>query len=125
MIEQTFLPGYGAIAQLGERIVRNDEVVGSIPTSSTNFQSLTRPHNQILFRSVPKTELGGEFASTLLHEKIARVPSRKKIDLDKVMASLVTSCPKCGHQITPAEIKRVSSEEMECPACGSRFKAGQ
>jgi hypothetical protein len=27
----------GAIAQLGERIVRNDEVVGSIPTSSTIF----------------------------------------------------------------------------------------
>ena len=29
------LPIRGAIAQLGERIVRNDEVVGSIPTSST------------------------------------------------------------------------------------------
>jgi hypothetical protein len=28
-------PPHGAIAQLGERIVRNDEVVGSIPTSST------------------------------------------------------------------------------------------
>ena len=28
---------FGAIAQLGERIVRNDEVVGSIPTSSTKF----------------------------------------------------------------------------------------
>src|ERR1019366_4413908 len=28
---------FGAIAQLGERIVRNDEVVGSIPTSSTNL----------------------------------------------------------------------------------------
>src|SRR5436190_8417663 len=27
----------GAVAQLGERIVRNDEVVGSIPTSSTKF----------------------------------------------------------------------------------------
>ncbi len=27
----------GAIAQLGERIVRNDEVVGSIPTSSTQI----------------------------------------------------------------------------------------
>jgi hypothetical protein len=25
----------GAIAQLGERVVRNDEAVGSIPTSST------------------------------------------------------------------------------------------
>ena len=30
-------PRRGAIAQLGERIVRNDEVVGSIPTSSTKF----------------------------------------------------------------------------------------
>src|SRR5208282_3063453 len=30
-------PPFGAIAQLGERIVRNDEVVGSIPTSSTNL----------------------------------------------------------------------------------------
>src|SRR5436305_12563713 len=29
----------GAIAQLGERIVRNDEVVGSIPTSSTKISS--------------------------------------------------------------------------------------
>jgi hypothetical protein len=31
------IPARGAIAQLGERIVRNDEVVGSIPTSSTKF----------------------------------------------------------------------------------------
>src|SRR5579872_4571641 len=43
--KQHFLPSCGAIAQLGERIVRNDEVVGSIPTSSTKiltqyFQSL-------------------------------------------------------------------------------------
>gem|GEM_PF-5025492 len=30
----------GAIAQLGERIVRNDEVVGSIPTSSTKLWSM-------------------------------------------------------------------------------------
>ncbi len=27
--------GYGAVAQLGERYVRNVEVVGSIPTGST------------------------------------------------------------------------------------------
>ena len=33
----TFVQRSGAIAQLGERIVRNDEVVGSIPTSSTKF----------------------------------------------------------------------------------------
>jgi hypothetical protein len=31
----------GAIAQLGERIVRNDEVVGSIPTSSTKSSTAT------------------------------------------------------------------------------------
>ena len=31
---------HGAIAQLGERIVRNDEVVGSIPTSSTILSRL-------------------------------------------------------------------------------------
>jgi hypothetical protein len=28
--------GYGAVAQLVERVVRNDEVRGSIPLSSTN-----------------------------------------------------------------------------------------
>jgi hypothetical protein len=38
-----YLPTRGAIAQLGERIVRNDEVVGSIPTSSTKF-SITCRH---------------------------------------------------------------------------------
>jgi hypothetical protein len=32
--------GYGAIAQLGERIVRNDEVGGSIPPGSTSLRSL-------------------------------------------------------------------------------------
>jgi hypothetical protein len=40
----------GAIAQLGERIVRNDEVVGSIPTSSTNFS---------MHRSPPLTQDSG------------------------------------------------------------------
>ena len=30
-------PLRGAIAQLGERVVRNDEAVGSSPTSSTKF----------------------------------------------------------------------------------------
>src|SRR5262245_60318780 len=32
-------PLNGAVAQLGERIVRNDEVRGSIPLSSTNYLS--------------------------------------------------------------------------------------
>ena len=36
-IKKVNSPPRGAIAQLGERIVRNDEVVGSSPTSSTNL----------------------------------------------------------------------------------------
>jgi hypothetical protein len=30
----------GAVAQLGERLVRNEEASGSIPLSSTNFPSI-------------------------------------------------------------------------------------
>jgi hypothetical protein len=37
----------GAIAQLGERIVRNDEVVGSIPTSSTISKHLQASYFRI------------------------------------------------------------------------------
>jgi hypothetical protein len=45
----------GAIAQLGERIVRNDEVVGSIPTSSTksinNIQAIQSQSRSISLQS--------------------------------------------------------------------------
>jgi predicted RNA-binding Zn-ribbon protein involved in translation (DUF1610 family) len=44
--------------------------------------------------------------------------SRKaKINLENVLASLSTLCPKCGHQIQPSEIRRVSNTEMRCPKC--------
>jgi hypothetical protein len=35
--QSTIIPARGAIAQLGERVVRNDEAVGSSPTSSTKY----------------------------------------------------------------------------------------
>ena len=35
-------PGLGAIAQLGERLVCNQEVVGSIPSGSTNYLAWRR-----------------------------------------------------------------------------------
>jgi ribosomal protein S27AE len=50
--------------------------------------------------------------------------SRKKINLEKVLASLDTICPKCGKVITPAEVKRIDFERMECPACGEQFTQG-
>jgi hypothetical protein len=37
----------GAIAQLGERVVRNDEAVGSSPTSSTNQISDGEQRNRL------------------------------------------------------------------------------
>ena len=49
------------------------------------------------------------------------MPSRKKIDYEKVFAALNTTCPKCGRVIEPQEIRRVNFEEMLCPGCGERF----
>jgi hypothetical protein len=40
IFRQSTEQGEGAVAQLGERVVRNDEVSGSIPLSSTNHKSL-------------------------------------------------------------------------------------
>ena len=61
----------GAIAQLGERVVRNDEAVGSIPTSSTKFSityksSAVQPchtlsqKNQVRRSLLPQNDCGGE-----------------------------------------------------------------
>jgi hypothetical protein len=49
------------------------------------------------------------------------MPSRKKIDMEKVRASLNIICPKCGRIIEPQDIKRVSWEEILCPDVGNRF----
>ena len=38
--------GYGAVAQLIERVVRNDEVVGLIPICSTNLRQGERQRRQ-------------------------------------------------------------------------------
>jgi hypothetical protein len=49
------------------------------------------------------------------------MPSRKKINLEKVRASLDAVCPKCSRVIPPAEVRRIDFERIECPACGDRF----
>ena len=48
---------------------------------------------------------------------------RKKIDLKKVLESLITVCPSCGVSISPAEVMRVDAEQMRCPKCGNIFEA--
>jgi DNA-directed RNA polymerase subunit RPC12/RpoP len=49
------------------------------------------------------------------------MPRSRKINLEKVQASLDAVCPKCGALIPPAEVRRVDFERIECPVCGERF----
>jgi len=49
------------------------------------------------------------------------MPRLRKIDLEKVQASLNAVCLKCRKSISPAELHRVDFERIECPACGERF----
>ncbi len=48
---------------------------------------------------------------------------KNKINLEKVMAALNTTCPSCGYSISPAEIVRIDFERMKCPKCGEIFAA--
>ncbi len=48
----------------------------------------------------------------------------RKINRDKVQASLDTPCPKCGLSISPAMIRRVDFDRVECPKWGEKFAAG-
>jgi ribosomal protein L37AE/L43A len=47
--------------------------------------------------------------------------SSRKINLEKVRASLDVVCPKCGRVIPPAEVRRIDFERIECSVCGERF----
>jgi len=50
------------------------------------------------------------------------MPSRKKIDLQKIRASLNLICPICQCEITPGQILRITFEEINCPHCDSIVK---
>jgi len=43
---------------------------------------------------------------------------------NKLRAAQNTACPACGYAIPPAEILRVSTQEMKCPKCGVVFVPG-
>jgi predicted RNA-binding Zn-ribbon protein involved in translation (DUF1610 family) len=50
------------------------------------------------------------------------MPQSRKINLEKVLASLDTKCPKCGFTITPDLVKRRDFDRIECPKCGEKFQ---
>src|SRR5438552_5460601 len=45
----------------------------------------------------------------------APMPSKQKINLEKMKASLDTLCPKCGYSIPPEKLYRVDSDHIQCP----------
>jgi ribosomal protein L37AE/L43A len=49
------------------------------------------------------------------------MPKKKKINLADVLASLHTTCPKCGCSIPPDRVRRIDFEQVVCPECGERF----
>jgi ribosomal protein S27AE len=54
-----------------------------------------------------------------------RMPRSRKINLEKVRASLDKTCPNCGFTITPDLVKRVDFERVECPKCGEKFQPAE
>jgi predicted RNA-binding Zn-ribbon protein involved in translation (DUF1610 family) len=46
---------------------------------------------------------------------------RKKIDLQKIRASLDTTCTLCGFAISPADVQRIDFDHILCPKCGKDF----
>jgi len=50
------------------------------------------------------------------------MPSRRKINLEAVLASLNLICPKCQAEIGPSQILRITFEEPKCPHCDSIVK---
>ena len=61
----------GGIAQLGERIVRNDEVVGSIPTTSTKSSFM---HSVYILQS----ETSGKFYVGCARDPISRLAEHQR-----------------------------------------------
>jgi predicted RNA-binding Zn-ribbon protein involved in translation (DUF1610 family) len=59
--------------------------------------------------------------AALVGNVVGNVMVARKVNLEKVQASLDAVCPKCGKAISPAEVRRVDFERIECPLCGERF----
>jgi DNA-directed RNA polymerase subunit RPC12/RpoP len=49
------------------------------------------------------------------------MPARRKLDLEKIRASLNTVCPYCSASIPPEDQNRMDWEHMKCPHCGKDF----
>jgi hypothetical protein len=49
------------------------------------------------------------------------MPTRRKPDLNRVLASIKTTRPHCDYEIQPNEIRRADTENVICPKCSAIF----
>jgi hypothetical protein len=49
------------------------------------------------------------------------MPSRRKLDWDRVNELQMIVCPHCTAKIGPEKCKRVDGERLKCPWCGETF----
>jgi hypothetical protein len=54
-----------------------------------------------------------------------RMPARRKLDLEKIPASLNTVCPHCDASIPPEYQNRVDNDCMKCPLCSREFRSAK
>jgi transcription elongation factor Elf1 len=53
------------------------------------------------------------------------MPSRRKLDRDRINELLMTTCPHCDSKMQFADCKRVDGEHLECSNCGQKFIPGR
>ena len=49
------------------------------------------------------------------------MPSRKKLNWEKIREGLMLTCPHCKSRINHAECKRTDGEHLQCPRCEQAF----
>jgi len=68
--------------------------------------------------------LGREEIQPLSCDKLAGMPSRRKLNWDRINELQLTTCPHCDSKMQIADCKRVDGEHLECSRCGKRFITG-
>ena len=70
--------------------------------------------------STPISDLASLLQGSLAPKLVGTMP-KKKIDLQKVLSSINTTCPTCTYEIPAPELRRIDFDHVLCPKCGERF----
>jgi hypothetical protein len=53
------------------------------------------------------------------------MPARRKLDPEKIRASVNATCPQCDASIPPDQQMRVDFEHVQCQKCGEHFRSAR